>query len=68
MTAVESLEPLEQMVEAYGSDNFFIGSDFPHPEFQFLPNYTTDITDKPRLSEEDKAKILGGNLARALKL
>jgi aminocarboxymuconate-semialdehyde decarboxylase len=67
-TAVESLEPLEQMVEAYGSDNFLIGTDFPHPEFQRLPNATTDITDKPGLSEEDKRKILGGNLARALKL
>ncbi len=68
MTAVESLEPLEQLVEAFGSDNFIIGSDFPHPEFQFLPNSTSDITDKPRLSDEDKAKILGGNLARQLKL
>jgi predicted TIM-barrel fold metal-dependent hydrolase len=68
MTAVESLEPLEQLVEAFGSDNFIIGSDFPHPEFQMLPNSTTDITDKPRLTDDDKAKILGGNLARALKL
>ena len=67
-TAVESLEPVEQMVEAYGSDNFFIGTDFPHPEFQFLPNYTTHILDRPRLSEEDKAKILGGNLARVLQI
>lgn len=66
LTAVESLEPLEELVAAYGSDNFIIGSDFPHPEFQFLPNATTDITDKPRLSNEDKAKILGGNLARFL--
>jgi predicted TIM-barrel fold metal-dependent hydrolase len=65
-TAVESLEPVEQMVEAYGADNFFIGTDYPHPEFQFLPNYTTHILDRPRLSEEDKSKILGGNLAKAL--
>jgi aminocarboxymuconate-semialdehyde decarboxylase len=68
MTAVESLEPLEQLVEVFGSRNFIIGSDFPHPEFQFLPNATTDITDKPRLTDEDKSNILGGNLARALKL
>jgi predicted TIM-barrel fold metal-dependent hydrolase len=67
-TAVESLEPLEQLVEAYGSDNFIIGSDFPHPEFQFLPNAPSDVTDKPRLTDEDKEKILGGNLARVLKL
>jgi aminocarboxymuconate-semialdehyde decarboxylase len=68
LTAVESLEPLEQLVEAYGSDNFIIGSDFPHPEFQMLPNSTSDITDKARLSDEDKAKILGINLAKALRL
>ena len=68
MTAVESLEPLEQLVEAYGADNFVIGTDFPHPEFQRLPNATTDITGKRGLSEEAKNKILGGNLARALRL
>ena len=68
MTAIESLEPIEELVAAYGSDNFIIGTDFPHPEFQRLPNSTTDITDKPGLSEQDKAKILGGNLARVLKL
>ena len=68
MTAVESLEPLEQMVEAYGSDIFVLGTDFPHPEFQRLPNATSDITEKARLTDEDKSKILGGNMARALKL
>ena len=66
-TAVESMEPVEQMVEVYGADNFFIGTDFPHPEFQFLPNYTTHITER-RLAEEDKAKILGGNLAGVLNI
>ena len=55
-------------MEAYGSDNFVIGTDFPHPEFQRLPNAPSDVTDKARLSEEDKNKILGGNLARALRL
>ena len=68
LTAIEKLEPVEQLVEAYGSDNFVLGSDFPHAEFRMLPNAPTDILDRPRLSEEDKAKILGGNLARALKL
>jgi aminocarboxymuconate-semialdehyde decarboxylase len=68
LTAVESLEPLEQLVEAYGSDNFIIGSDFPHPEFQFLPNVPSDVADKPGLTDEDKEKILGGNLARVLRL
>jgi aminocarboxymuconate-semialdehyde decarboxylase len=68
VTAIESLEPVEQLVAAYGADNFILGTDFPHPEFQRLPNATTDITDKQGLSGEDKAKILGGNLARVLKL
>ena len=67
MTAVESIEPLEQLVEAYGADNFVIGTDYPHPEFQRLPNATTDISGS-KLSEESQHKILGGNLARALKL
>lgn len=68
MTAIESLEPIEQMVEAYGSDNYILGSDFPHPEFQFLPNAPSDVTDKPGLSAEAKNKILGGNIARFLKV
>jgi aminocarboxymuconate-semialdehyde decarboxylase len=68
ITAIESLEPLEQLVEAYGSQNFCIGTDFPHPEYQRLPNAPSDITSKERLSDEDKANILGLNIARALKL
>ena len=68
MTAIESLEPVEQLVAAYGADNYVIGTDFPHPEFQRLPNAPSDITGKPGLSVEDQNKILGGNLARALKL
>lgn len=68
LTAIESLEAVEEMVAAHGSDNFILGTDFPHPEFQRLPNHTTDISEKRGLSEEDKAKILGGNLARFLKV
>jgi aminocarboxymuconate-semialdehyde decarboxylase len=67
-TAVENLEPLDQYVQAYGSENYLIGTDFPHPEFQMLPNATSDVTDRMGLSDEDKANILGGNIARALKL
>jgi predicted TIM-barrel fold metal-dependent hydrolase len=66
-TAVENIEPLKQLVEVYGADNFVIGTDFPHPEFQRLPNASTDILNA-KLSAEDKSKILGGNLARALRI
>ena len=66
-TAVENVEPIEQMVEAYGADNYVIGTDFPHPEFQKLPNTSRGILDSG-LPEDAKTKILGGNLARALKL
>jgi hypothetical protein len=49
----------------YGGDNFILGTDFSHPEFQRLPNATTDIADKPALSEEDKRKILAAPRADA---
>ena len=65
---MENLEPLDQLVEAYGADNFIIGTDYPHPEFQRLPNAPGDVTNSTRITDEDKAKILGGNMVRALKL
>ena len=68
LTAVENLEPIEQFVAVHGSENYIIGTDFPHPEFQRLPNATKDILDKPLLSDQDKSNILGGNMARVLRL
>ena len=68
MTAVENIEPLEQLIAAYGADNYVIGTDFPHPEFQKLPNSSVGIENNPALSEENKAKLLGGNFARAFGL
>jgi predicted TIM-barrel fold metal-dependent hydrolase len=68
LTAIENLDPTEQLVDAYGSEIFILGTDFPHPEFQRLPNGPSDILDKPGLTEVDKANILGGNIARVLKM
>lgn len=67
MTAIEAVEPVEQLVAAYGADNYLIGTDFPHPEFQRLPNASTDITGSG-ISTKDQNNILGGNLARMLNL
>ena len=68
MTAIENVEPLEQLVAVYGADNYVIGTDFPHPEFQRLPNTSDGIAENPALAEADKVKILGGNYARTLRL
>src|SRR5690606_11214653 len=68
LTEVQGLEPVEHVVGAMGADNLFLSTDFPHPEFQALPNRVEDIAAPTSLSAEDKAKILGGNLARFLKV
>lgn len=68
MTAIENVEPLEQLVAVYGADNYVIGTDFPHPEFQRLPNTSGGIAESPALAEADKVKILGGNYTRMLRL
>lgn len=67
MTAVENVEPLEELVQVYGHENFVIGTDFPHPEFQRLPNSAGGIMDAG-ISDQAKTNILGGNFARALRL
>lgn len=68
LTAVEPAEPLEQLVGAMGSENFFFGTDFPHPEFQRYHNTAAAILDRQGLSQADKDNILGNNIARCLRL
>jgi predicted TIM-barrel fold metal-dependent hydrolase len=49
------------MVRLLGADHVLFGSDWPHPEGMSDP--ITYVDDLEGLPEEDKAKIMGGNLA-----
>ena len=42
------------------------GSDYPHPEGLFDP--VTWVDELDGLPEDDKAKIMGGNLAKLMKV
>ncbi|HEX5588477.1 MAG TPA: amidohydrolase family protein [Acidimicrobiia bacterium] len=54
------------LVNLIGADNVLFGSDYPHPEGMYDPVSFVDQLDG--LAEDDKAKIMGGNLARIIKL
>ena len=54
------------LVELIGADNVLFGSDFPHPEGMYDPISFVDQLEG--LSESDKAKIMGGNLNRIMKV
>ena len=58
---------LPQAVQAIGSENFIIGSDYPHPPSTF-PTTAAGIENMAGLSEQDKENILGGNLTRVFGL
>lgn len=67
-TAVESRENIPALVQMMGgSENMFFGTDYPHPEYQWLPNMVNGITGHEGLSDRDKENILGRNMLRALK-
>jgi aminocarboxymuconate-semialdehyde decarboxylase len=54
---------LPQAVAAIGSENFIIGSDYPHPPSTF-PNTAAGIENMAGLTDDAKTNILGGNLVR----
>ena len=54
------------LVRLLGADNVLFGSDYPHPEGMFDPITFVDEIDE--LSEVEQAKIMGGNLARLMKV
>jgi predicted TIM-barrel fold metal-dependent hydrolase len=54
------------LIDLVGVDNVVFGSDYPHPEGLYDP--TTWVDELDGLAEEDKAKVMGGNLARLMKV
>lgn len=76
LTAIEPMESIGELVAMLGSENFFFGTDFPHPEFQVFHSANRVVEDneagaaailhRPGLTDTDKANILGGNIARML--
>jgi predicted TIM-barrel fold metal-dependent hydrolase len=58
---------LGELAGVVGVDRVLFGSDYPHPEGLAEPaRYIDVLTERTTLSEEDKAKIMGGNLARLI--
>ena len=66
-TAVESTEHIPSLVQSMGSENFFFGTDYPHGEYQFLPNTVGSITGLEGITQRDKENILGRTMLRVLK-
>jgi predicted TIM-barrel fold metal-dependent hydrolase len=54
------------LVDLIGVDNVVFGSDYPHPEGMFDP--ITFVDELEGLAVADQAKVMGGNLARILKV
>jgi hypothetical protein len=54
------------LIDLIGVDNVVFGSDYPHPEGMFDP--ITFVDELEGLAVADQAKVMGGNLARILKV
>ena len=59
-------EGVTDLIDLIGVDRVLFGSDYPHPEGLAQPTHFADMLG--HLTEEDQAKIMGGNLARLLNL
>jgi aminocarboxymuconate-semialdehyde decarboxylase len=72
LTAIEPMEDIAALVRTNGSERYFFGTDFPHPEFQtFHGSSRTSKGSAPGadavlecedLAESDKDNILGVNI------
>jgi predicted TIM-barrel fold metal-dependent hydrolase len=60
-------DDIRGIVEAIGADRVLFGSDYPHPEGLAEPCSYLDHLP-PGLSDDDVAGIMGGNLARAMRV
>jgi predicted TIM-barrel fold metal-dependent hydrolase len=60
-------DKLGEVIEAIGVDHFIFGSDFPHPEGLAEPTSFVGHLP-PGLADGDLAKIMGGNLAKIMKV
>jgi aminocarboxymuconate-semialdehyde decarboxylase len=58
---------LPQAVSAIGSENFIIGSDYPHSPSTF-PNTAAGIERMEGLTAQDRDNILGANMQRLFKI
>ncbi len=54
------------LVQLVGPDNVVFGSDYPHPEGMYDP--ITFVDEIEALDENDRAKVMGGNLAKLMKV
>jgi predicted TIM-barrel fold metal-dependent hydrolase len=55
------------LAEVIGVDNVMFGSDFPHQEGLADPLGYSELVEST-MSPEDTAKVMGGNLARIMKV
>jgi predicted TIM-barrel fold metal-dependent hydrolase len=60
-------DDLGELAGIVGVDRVLFGSDWPHPEGLAEPaRYIDVLTERTKLTEEEKAKIMGGNMARLM--
>jgi predicted TIM-barrel fold metal-dependent hydrolase len=70
LSGVELVARIEEAVRRAGADKLVWGTDGPYAKLD-LVTFTQDELDKVRklsISQEDKDKILGGNIAKLIKL
>ena len=60
-------EDLGELSSIVGVERVLFGSDYPHPEGLAEPaRYIDVLNERTKLTDEEKAKIMGGNLARLI--